>query len=65
MKLILNALTKFIIGLLLVGTPLCFIPYVLVIIVRICNEKKVLDQGLDGYADYKKRVKYRFIPFIR
>lgn len=43
---------------------LCFLPYVAVIAVRIQNEEKVLLAGLEGYADYKKRVKYRIIPFI-
>lgn len=43
---------------------LCFLPYVLVIVIRIINEEKVLESGLDGYADYKKKVKYRLIPFI-
>lgn len=32
---------------------LCFVPYVAVIIVRIRNEEKVLEQGLEGYAEYK------------
>ncbi|MBE6630218.1 MAG: isoprenylcysteine carboxylmethyltransferase family protein [Ruminococcaceae bacterium] len=43
---------------------LCFAPYVAVIAVRICNEEKVLEAGLAGYAAYKKRVKYRILPFI-
>lgn len=43
---------------------LCFLPYVPVIIVRICNEEKVLTAGLAGYSEYKKRVKYRLIPFV-
>lgn len=43
---------------------LCFLPYVLLIVIRIINEEKVLESGLDGYADYKKKVKYRLIPFI-
>ncbi len=43
---------------------LCFAPYVGVIIVRIINEEKVLQRGLDGYTDYQKKVKYRLIPFI-
>ena len=43
---------------------LCFLPYIPVIIVRIINEEKVLEKGLEGYSDYKKRVKYRLIPFI-
>lgn len=43
---------------------LCFSPYLIVIAVRIRNEEKVLEAGLDGYADYKKRVKYRLFPFV-
>ena len=43
---------------------LCFAPYVLVIVIRICNEEKVLASGLEGYTEYKKRVKYRILPWI-
>ena len=43
---------------------LCFAPYVAVIVVRILNEEKVLEQGLEGYTEYKKRVKYRILPFV-
>ena len=43
---------------------LCFLPYIAVIAVRICNEEKVLEAGLAGYTEYKKRVKYRLFPFI-
>ena len=43
---------------------LCFLPYVAVIVVRIRNEEKVLEAGLEGYAEYKKRVKYRILPFL-
>ena len=43
---------------------LCFLPYVIVIAVRIINEEKILEEGLDGYKDYEKRVKYRLLPFI-
>lgn len=43
---------------------LCFVPYVAIIVVRICNEEKVLEAGLEGYSEYKKRVKYRLMPFI-
>ena len=43
---------------------LCFLPYVGVIVVRIINEEKVLEAGLDGYIDYEKRVKYRLLPFV-
>ena len=42
----------------------CFLPYVAVIAVRIVNEEKVLEAGLEGYSEYKKRVKYRIIPLV-
>ena len=38
--------------------------YPVLIVVRIVNEEKLLTAELDGYADYKKKVKYRLIPFI-
>ena len=41
-----------------------FLPYPVVIAVRIRNEEKVLEEGLDGYREYKKRVKYRLFPFL-
>jgi protein-S-isoprenylcysteine O-methyltransferase Ste14 len=43
---------------------LCFLPYIAVIVVRIQNEERVLEDGLAGYTDYKKRVKYRIFPFV-
>ncbi len=43
---------------------LCFSPYLIVIVVRIINEVKVLEAELDGYREYKKRVKYRILPFV-
>lgn len=43
---------------------LCFAPYPIIMAMRILNEEKVLTDGLDGYADYKKKVKYRLIPFV-
>ena len=41
-----------------------FLVYPVVIAGRIKNEEKVLEGGLEGYTDYKKKVKYRLIPFI-
>lgn len=38
--------------------------YPFVIVVRILNEEKVLEEGLEGYTEYKNKVKYRLIPFI-
>ena len=43
---------------------LCFLPYPIIMAVRILNEERVLSKGLEGYEDYKKKVKYRLIPFI-
>ena len=38
--------------------------YIPLIVIRIKNEEKVLESGLEGYSEYKKKVKYRLIPFI-
>jgi protein-S-isoprenylcysteine O-methyltransferase Ste14 len=43
---------------------LCFLPYIAVIVIRIRNEEKLLTLELYGYAEYKKRVKYRILPFV-
>ena len=52
--LILNSIISFII----------FLIYPIIIIKRIKNEEKVLEKELKGYKEYKKKVKYRLIPFI-
>jgi len=41
-----------------------FLTYLPLIIVRTINEEKVLEKDLVGYLDYKKKVKYRLIPFV-
>ena len=38
--------------------------YIPLIVIRIRNEEKVLEEGLEGYKEYKRKVKYRLIPFI-
>ena len=38
--------------------------YIQIIARRIRNEEQVLESGLEGYTDYKKRVKYKVIPFV-
>ena len=38
--------------------------YIPIIAKRIRNEEKILEQGLDGYSEYKQKVKYKVIPFI-
>ena len=52
---------------LILGSFFGLIPFALypaVIVIRILNEEKVLSEGLDGYKEYKERVKYRLIPFV-
>ena len=41
-----------------------FVAYPAVIAVRIHGEEKLLEAELAGYKEYKKKVKYRMIPFI-
>ena len=43
---------------------ICFAHYPVIMVVRIINEEKVLARELHGYDEYKKKVKYRMIPFI-
>ena len=38
--------------------------YPVIIIVRLKDEEKLLTRELPGYAQYKKKVKYRIIPFV-
>lgn len=38
--------------------------YPILIILRIHNEEQLLENGLDGYKEYKYKVKYRLFPFI-
>ena len=38
--------------------------YIPIIAKRMKNEEKILEEGLEGYIDYKKRVKYKVIPFV-
>ena len=38
--------------------------YLPIIIKRLRNEEKVLEEGLPGYKEYEKKVKYHLIPFI-
>lgn len=41
-----------------------FLLYPVIIIARLLNEEKFLEKELDGYIEYKQKVKYRLIPFI-
>ena len=52
---------------LVLASPLSFLIlllYLPLIAKRIRNEESVLENGLEGYKDYKQRVKYRILPFI-
>ena len=41
-----------------------FAAYPIIIVARIFNEEKVLTEGLNGYSEYKLKVRYRLIPFV-
>lgn len=43
---------------------LIFLIYPVITVQRIKNEEEVLEKRLEGYSEYKKRIKYRLIPFI-
>ena len=52
---------------LVLGSPISFVitlAYIPIIAKRIRNEEKVLESGLAGYTEYKKRVRYKVIPFV-
>ena len=54
MPLVLGSLPSFVI----------MLAYVPLIVKRIKNEERVLLEGLDGYDEYCRKVRYRIIPFI-
>ena len=41
-----------------------FLLYPIIIAKRIKNEEEVLEKDLNGYREYKEKVKYKVIPFI-
>ncbi|MBO7304662.1 MAG: isoprenylcysteine carboxylmethyltransferase family protein [Clostridia bacterium] len=43
---------------------LCFAPYIFLIAARIISEERLLLRELPGYGEYRKRVRYRILPFI-
>jgi len=52
---------------LVLASPISFLImllYIPLIAKRIRNEETVLEQGLEGYSEYKQRVKYKVIPYI-
>ena len=66
-KLFLQALTKFLAMPLVLASPWSFLImllYIPIIAKRIRNEETVLEQGLEGYTEYKQKVRYKVIPFV-
>ena len=52
---------------LVLGSPVSFaifLVYPILIAARIKNEEALLENELEGYRDYQKKVKYRLIPFV-
>ncbi len=43
---------------------LIFLAYPFIIVKRIKNEEEFLEKELDGYREYKQKVKYRLVPFV-
>ena len=41
-----------------------FLAYPFIIAKRIKSEEKLLEHELEGYREYKKKVKYRLLPFL-
>ena len=54
MPLVLGSIISFVI----------FLVYPFIIAKRIKNEEEVLEKELEGYSEYKKKVRYKMIPFI-
>ena len=54
MPLVLGSVISFVIMLL----------YIPIIAKRIRNEEQVLEGGLEGYTEYKQRIRYKVIPFV-
>ena len=54
MPLVLGSLVSFIV----------FLAYPFIIAARIKNEEEVLMRELEGYGEYREKVKYRMLPFI-
>jgi len=60
-------------SLLFIGTPMLLgslygqiigVLIIFLIIARIIGEEKMLVNELEGYSDYKKKIKYRLVPYV-
>ena len=54
MPLVLDSILSFIV----------MLAYPIIIIFRIRNEEEVLEKDLDGYKEYKEKVKYKLFPYL-
>ena len=52
---------------LILGSLISFVimlAYIPIIAIRMKNEEEILEEGLKGYKEYKKKVRYKVIPFV-
>ena len=62
-----STLLLFLVMPLVLGSVISFaimLAYIPIISKRIRNEEQVLEEGLEGYREYKQRVRYKMIPFV-
>lgn len=51
----------------ILGSILSFVimlSYIPIIAIRMKSEEEILEEGLEGYKEYKQKVRYKVIPFI-
>ena len=52
---------------LILGSLISFVimlAYIPIIAARMRSEEKILEEGLEGYKEYKQKVRYKVIPFV-
>ena len=52
---------------LILGSLVSFVimlAYIPIIAARMRSEEKILEEGLEGYKEYKQKVRYKVIPFV-
>ena len=52
---------------LILGSMISFVimlAYIPIIAIRMRSEEKILEEGLEGYKEYKQRVRYKVIPLV-
>ena len=52
---------------LILGSLISFVimlAYIPIIAARMRSEEEILEEGLEGYKEYKQRVRYKVIPFV-